>query len=70
MMDTRSRAEALEDELDEIRRNIYEKIKGMTAEEEIAYFIAQADPVYKEFNIRRSPLEPVIPRKRAKVVSE
>ena len=57
------RMDTLEDELDEIRQGIYEKIKNMTAEEEVAYFITQSEPLYREFNIKRSNLQPAIPRK-------
>ena len=59
------RIDTLEDELDEIRQGIYEKIKNMTTEEEVAYFIAQSEPLYKEFNIKRSNLQPATPRKRS-----
>ena len=57
-------SDTLEDELDNIRQGIYEKIKDMTAEEEVAYFIAQSEPLYREFNIRRSNLQPAVPHKK------
>jgi endonuclease YncB( thermonuclease family) len=41
----------IEDEFDAIRDKIYEKIKDMSPEEEIAYIKAQADAVCKEFGI-------------------
>ncbi|GHV74870.1 hypothetical protein AGMMS49940_21720 [Spirochaetia bacterium] len=41
----------IEDEVDAIRDKIYEKIKDMSPEEEIAYINAQADAVCKEFGI-------------------
>ena len=34
-----------EDELDVIRLKIYERIKDMTPEEEVAYFRAQNEPI-------------------------
>jgi len=41
-----------EEELDAIRLAIYEDIKDMTPEEEIAYIKAQTDPILKEYGLR------------------
>ncbi len=60
----------LEDELDAIRLRLYERTKGMTPEEEVAYLKARSAPLYKEFNIRRSSLKPVEPKRRPLVLSE
>ena len=57
----------IEDELDVIRLKIYERIKDMTPEEEVAYFRAQNEPIIRQFNLKMSPLKPMEPRKRAKV---
>ena len=35
----------IEDELDVVRLKIYERIKDMTPEEEVAYFRAQNEPI-------------------------
>jgi hypothetical protein len=43
--------DTIEDEVDAIHDAIYEKIKGMTAAEEIAYFRKQSDKVEKEYGI-------------------
>ena len=59
--------DTFEDELDAIRFSIGEEIKGMTPEEEVAYFHAQTEPVLKEFGIKRSTLKPVQPRKRERI---
>ncbi len=59
--------DSFEDELDAIRLRIYEEIKDMTPEEEIAYFHEQTAPVFKEFGIQRSSLKPVNPRKRERI---
>jgi hypothetical protein len=45
-------ANTFEDELDAIRLAIYEKIKDMTPEEEIAYLKSLSDPVLKEYGLR------------------
>ncbi|GHT02269.1 hypothetical protein AGMMS50276_32090 [Synergistales bacterium] len=42
-----------EEELDAIRLAIYEEIKDMTPEEEVAYLKAQVAPIYEQYNIRR-----------------
>ena len=41
-----------EDELDAIRLAIYEKIKDMTPEEEIAYLKSRSTPVLEEYGLR------------------
>ena len=60
--------ETFEDELDAIRLSLYEEVKDMTPEEEIAYLKAQVEPLYQEFGIRTSDLKPVNPIKRKAVV--
>lgn len=40
--------ETFEDELDAIRLRLYEEVKDMTPEEEIAYLKAQVEPLYQE----------------------
>ena len=60
--------ETFEDELDAIRLRLYEEVKDMTPEEEIAYLKAQVEPLYQEFGIRTSDLKPVNPIKRKAVV--
>ena len=59
----------IEDELDVVRLKIYERIKDMPPEEEVAYFRAQNEPIIRQFNMKMSPLKPMEPRKRAKVAS-
>lgn len=59
--------ETFEDELDAIRLRLYEEVKDMTPEEEIAYLKAQVEPLYQEFGIRASDLKPVNPIKRKAV---
>ena len=49
--------ETFEDELDAIRLAIYEEIKDMTPEEQVAYFNAQAEPIIKEYGLRTVNLE-------------
>jgi hypothetical protein len=62
--------DTFEDELDAIRLAIYEEIKDMTPEEEIAYFKAQTAPIYEQYNIRRvSEAEASEMRKRARVTA-
>ena len=56
-----------EDELDAIRVGIYEEIKNMTPEEEIAYFRRETEPIIKELGLEYSTLQPVQPRKRERV---
>ncbi len=46
-----------EDELDAIRLQIYEEVKDMTPEEFVAYSIAQAEPIMKQYNMKRATLE-------------
>ncbi len=41
----------VEDELNAIRISLYEQIKGMTPEEEVAYLKKLSAPVLKEFGI-------------------
>ena len=60
--------ETFEDKLDAIRLSLYEEVKDMTPEEEIAYLKAQVEPLYQEFGIRTSDLKPVNPIKRKAVV--
>lgn len=60
--------ETFEDELDAIRLRLYEEVKDMTPEEEIAYLKVQVEPLYQEFGIRTSDLKPVNPIKRKAVV--
>ncbi|MDR0765205.1 MAG: hypothetical protein LBE65_06430 [Synergistaceae bacterium] len=43
-----------EEELDAIRLEIYEEIKDMTLEEEIAYIKTQAAPIYEQHGIRHA----------------
>ena len=44
--------ETFEDELDAIRLAIYEEIKDMTPEEQVAYLNAQAEPILKEYGLQ------------------
>ena len=60
MMSTKT-FETFEDELDAIRLNLYEEVKGMTHEEEIAYLKARVAPIHEQFGIRMSDLEPITP---------
>ena len=53
-----------EDELDAIRLQIYEEIKDMTPEEWVAYSIAQAEPIMKQYNMKWATLKPVKPYRR------
>ena len=62
--------EPFEDELEAIRLNLYERTKHMTVEEKVVYLQARVEPLYEEFNIRRSTLKPVEPRRHALVASE
>ena len=54
----------VEEEINAIRLQIYEEIKGMTPEEEAHYFISRTDPIIKQFNMKMSTLKPVKPIKR------
>jgi len=47
----------IEDEVDAIRLQIYEEIKDMTPEEWVAYSIAQAEPIMKQYNMKWASLE-------------
>ena len=59
-MNSRS-TNAIEEEVDRIRQNIWAKIKDMTPAEKDAYYQAQANAVRREFNIKVSSLRPVRP---------
>ena len=59
--------DTFEEELEAIRLAIYEETKDMTTEEWIAYSIAQAEPVMKEFNIKWATLRPVKPMRRERL---
>ena len=48
---------SFEEELRAIRLAIYEEIKDMTPEEEVAYFNAQAEPLIKEYGWQIVSLE-------------
>lgn len=48
---------AWEDELNAIRLQIYEEVKDMTPEEFVAYSIAQAEPIMKQYNMKRATLD-------------
>ena len=56
-----------EDVLDSIRSSIYQEIKDMTPEEETAYFREQTAPVFEKFDIKRSSLMLVKPRRRERI---
>ncbi|MBQ3645339.1 MAG: hypothetical protein IJM82_00130 [Synergistaceae bacterium] len=56
-----------EDELDAIRLALYEEIKDMTPEEQVAYIHEQTAPIIKELGLKYSTLQPVQPRKRERV---
>ena len=43
---------SFEEELDTVRLAIYEEIKNMTPEEEVAYFNTQAAPILKEYGLQ------------------
>ena len=45
----------IEDEVDAIRDKIYEEIKAMTPDEEIAYFNAAAEEARTKYHIRVIP---------------
>jgi hypothetical protein len=42
----------IEDELNAVRIDLYEKTKGMTPKEEVSYLKSLSAPVLKEFGIR------------------
>jgi hypothetical protein len=46
------RPDTFEKELDEIRVNIYEQVKDMTIEEEVAYLKSLSAPVLREYGLR------------------
>ena len=46
------RIPTFEDELDEIRVNIYEQIKDMGIDERVLYLKSLAEPVLKEYGLR------------------
>lgn len=62
-------SDPIEDELDIIRLKIYERIKDMTPEEEVAYFREQNEPIIRQFDLKMSPLKPMEPGKRGEVIS-
>ena len=64
---TEKKFDTFEEELEAIRLAIYEETKDMTTEEWIAYSIAQAEPVMKEFNIKWATLRPVKPMRRERL---
>ncbi len=62
--------ETFKDELKAIRLSLYEETKGMTPEEEAAYFDALTEPLMKQYHFKVSTLKPVMPKKRIKASSE
>ena len=42
----------IEDELNAVRIDLYEKTKGMTPDEEVTYLKSLSAPILKEFGIR------------------
>jgi hypothetical protein len=46
------RSNTFEDELDEIRIELYEETKDMTLDERVTYFKSLAAPVLKEYGLR------------------
>ena len=46
------RANTFEEELDEIRVNLYEETKNMTIEEHVAYIKSRVAPVLKEYGLQ------------------
>ena len=52
-----TKTDDFEDELDAIRLQIYEEIKDMTPEEWVAYSIAQAEPIMKQYNMKRATID-------------
>ena len=59
--------DSFEDELDDIRLSLYEEVKGMTPEEEVAHIHDKTEPIMRKFGIERSTLKPVRPMKRERV---
>lgn len=66
---TEQKYDTFEDELDAIRLQLYEEVKDMTPEEWIAYSIACAEPIMKEFNMTWATLRPVKPMRREREAS-
>ena len=64
---TEEKYDTFEEDLDAIRLAIYEETKDMTTEEWIAYSIAQAEPIMKEFNLKWAALRPVKPMRRERL---
>ena len=64
---TEKKYDMFEEELDAIRLRLYEEVKDMTPEEWIAYSIARAEPIMKEFNMKWASLRPVRPMKRERL---
>jgi hypothetical protein len=58
--------------LDKARIEIYEEIKDMTVEEEVAYLRAMAAPVLKKYNLKTVslPIVRIEPVRERKAVSE
>ena len=48
---------AWEDELNAIRLQIYEEVKDMAPEEFVAYSIAKAEPIMKQYNMKWATLD-------------
>ena len=48
---------AWEDELNAIRLQIYEEVKDVTPEEFVAYSIAKAEPIMKQYNMKWATLD-------------
>jgi len=46
---------SIEDEIDEIRRRIYERTKDMTTEEHIEYYRKVAEEAAKKYGIKIAP---------------
>ena len=59
-----------EEELYETKRKLSAEMNGMTPEERIAHLKAKTDPILKEFNIKISTLQPIIPRVHRRIGEE
>ena len=59
-----------EEDLYRVKRELSAEVEGMTPEEEIAYIKAKTDPIIKQFNIKISTLQPIIPRVRRRIGEE
>ena len=46
------RVNTFEDDLDEIRVNLYEQVKDMTIDERVVYLKSLAAPILKEYGLR------------------